>query len=112
MPITEGPSTITERRTEIRDQVEERLGEEEETDEEASSLPAGTGIGTEPRSPKSALEEETHRSSGPKDSNPGKLAGSGLERETDSESPIEAQSTLPWQRVSVNQEKRGEMEEE
>ena len=57
MPITEGPSTSTDGRTEIGDKVEEMLEEEEETDEEASSLPVGTETGTEPRSPKSALEE-------------------------------------------------------
>ena len=112
MPITEGPSTSTKRKADLGDKEEERLEKEEDTDEEASSLPVRTGTGTEPRSPKSALEEETHRSSAPGGSNPGKMTGSGLERERDSESHIEAQSTLPWQRVSVNQEKRGKAGEE
>ena len=110
MPITEGPSTSTERKTELEDKKEEKL--EEETAEEPVSLHVRTGLGTGPRSAKSALEEETPRSSSPEESNPVKKVGSGLERERDSESPLETQSTLPWQRVSVNQEKRGEAEGE
>ena len=60
MPITEGPSTSTERKTELWDMKEERLEEME-----AVSLHVRTGLWTGRRSAKSALEEETPRSSSP-----------------------------------------------
>ena len=71
VPITEGPNTGTQRRTGVEEEREKGDKEEEKRDEDevvtspSASLPVMTGNRTEPRSPKSALVEETPRSSGP-----------------------------------------------
>ena len=125
MPITEGPSTSTQKRIGVEEEGEEEEGgyEVEDREEEdgmtspSVSLPVRTETRTEPRSPKSAKVEETPRSSVPVegDSGPSReeasrgLSGThgdfGPIRVAASGSHSETQSALPWQRLTVSEEK-------
>ena len=124
MPITEGPSTRTQGKTGVEEEEEEeeeeeggdKEGEEDEVvTSPSASLPVRTETRTEPRSPKSAVVEETPRSSVSVegDFGPGREAASERLSETHGDfSPgreaasgrlSETQSALPWQRLTVSE---------
>ena len=112
MPITEGPSTSTQGRTGVE---EEERDEDEVVTSPSASLPVRTETRTEPRSPKSAVVEETPRSSVSVegDFGPSREAASrrlsethgdfGFSREAASVRLSETQSALPWQRLTVKE---------